>query len=296
MRAPTTWGVALLTCVLAAGMVGCAADSSTGTGDNSSLLITTQQQAEVQEFETVTFGSYAQGGESASPEPIEWYVLAEDGDKTLLVSKYVLDAVPFNQGNTGQLWSNDNTRATVDVEWADSSIRAWLNGEFYNAAFSADEQAQIVATDLSTAKNAVPPAAGEELSYQDSRAGTDTTDNVFLLSRIEAMDLFNNDAARAAAPTEYAIAKGVYTGVESDASGAIDEEASGNAPYWLRSEGYYAGYASVVLDSGYVNGDGFRQDGEVKDGNADHGTELTSDYGGNFGVRPCIWVETAALS
>ena len=85
--------------------------------------------------------------------------------------------------------------------------------------------------------------------------------------------------------------QGVYVGVASN-----DEQPDGAAAWWLRSNGYYAGYASVVTDDGYVHGDGYRMAGELHDGFDDHGSELKSTLGGNVGVRPAIWVETSALS
>ena len=49
-----------------------------------------------EEPETVLFGSYEQDGDAANgKEPIEWLVLARDGDKALLLSKYALDHQSF---------------------------------------------------------------------------------------------------------------------------------------------------------------------------------------------------------
>ena len=53
--------------------------------------------------------------------------------------------------------------------------------------------------------------------------------------------------------------------------------------------------SAVVTDDGYVHGAGYRANGEVHDGFDDHGA-VASELGGNMGVRPCVWVETAALS
>ena len=94
-------------------------------------------------------------------------------------------------------------------------------------------------------------------------AAEETTDQVFLLSLAEAKQYFANNAARVAHPTDYAVKQGVYVGVASN-----DEQPDGAAAWWLRSNGYYAGY----------------------------GSELKSTLGGNIGVRPAIWVETSALS
>lgn len=85
-----------------------------------------------EEPETVLFGSYEQDGDAANgKEPIEWLVLARDGDKALLLSKYALDHqsfMPFYEP------------VTEPFTWESCSLRQWLNSTFLNAAFSAEEQ------------------------------------------------------------------------------------------------------------------------------------------------------------
>ncbi len=297
MRAvPMKFCSALAACVFAAGMAGCALGGGTeaGSGDNTSLDYLSYEQSEEQTFETVTFGTYEQDGNSSSTEDIEWYVLDEQDGKTLLISKYVLDAVAFSDVDEGVSWAGSSPRLTTDVEWADSSLRAWLNGEFLESAFSAEERSSILTTTNTDTKNNVSRSAtdGADSSIQTA---TESEDNVFLLSTSEARSYFNNSAARVAYPTQYAIDQGVYTGVTSGSDGEIDEDLSGAAVWWLRTSGYYAGYTSVVTDDGYVHGDGYRINGELHDGYDDHG-ENSSELGGNVGVRPCIWVETSALS
>lgn len=160
----------------------------------------------------------------------------------------------------------------------------------FDAAFSADEKGAIAATTLADTKNNVSHTAATAAD-PSVHAAEETTDQVFLLSLAEAKQYFANNAARVAHPTDYAVKQGVYVGVASN-----DEQPDGAAAWWLRSNGYYAGYASVVTDDGYVHGDGYRMAGELHDGFDDHGSELKSTLGGNIGVRPAIWVETSALS
>ena len=54
-----------------------------------------------------------------------------DGHK-LLLSKYVLD------------YSNYNDELTNDFDWNGSSVRKWLNVDFYNMAFSDEDKKNIV--------------------------------------------------------------------------------------------------------------------------------------------------------
>lgn len=280
-------GVALVAGALVLGLAGCATESAPvsdpAKGDNTLLAYTGANTADEQSFEKVTFGSY-QG------QDISWLKLAEDNGKTLLVSEYVLDAMPYDDSAEQYQWSVQSPRPQKDVQWAESSVRAWLNSEFLNAAFSTDEQGAIAATTLTDAKNNVPHT-GKTAADPSVHVADETTDQVFLLSVAEAKKYFANNAARLAHPTDYATSQGVYVGTASNA-----DQPEGAAIWWLRSNGYYAGYAAVVADDGYVHGDGYRMAGELHDGFEDHGTELSSDLGGNVGVRPAIWVETSALS
>ena len=105
MRGATMKAItAVAAAALALGLCACGsgkASTTTGTGDNSSLLITSLQKDTVQTFETVTFGTYEQDGNTGNgAEPIEWYVLDEKDGKTLLISKYILDAQPYDTWGT----------------------------------------------------------------------------------------------------------------------------------------------------------------------------------------------------
>ena len=77
----------------------------------------------------VKFGRYPQTA-AGDVQDIEWRVLAVDGDKVLAISRYGLDARPFDEE------SND---------WEDSEIRGWLNGEFYEDSFN-DAEKGIIAS------------------------------------------------------------------------------------------------------------------------------------------------------
>ena len=294
-RVPVKLCVALSACMLAAGLTGCATEGAAHSGDNSMLNETSANSSAAQVFDEVSFGAYEQDGNAANgAEAIEWYVLGEQDGKTLLISKYVLDAVAFDDVDEGVTWAGTGPRPTTDVQWADSSLRAWLNGEFLAAAFSADEQATIAAVTNADTKNNVTHVAANAAD-SSVHVAAQSEDAVFLLSVSEAKGYFENDAARVAYPTAYALERGAYVGVTTDAVGQVDEAVSGSAVWWLRTSGYYGGYTSVVTDDGYVHGAGYRINGELHDGYANHGA-MASELGGNVGVRPCIWVDTASLS
>ncbi len=179
----------------------------------------TDHNAKVGDY--ITFGSYEQDNNTANgKEPIEWLVLAREGDRVLLISRYALDSQPYNT-------------LLESVTWETCSLREWLNGTFLNAAFSADERAMIPTVTVRAEKNP---------SYSTS-PGNSTTDQVFLLSITEANKYFSSDEARKCTLTAYAIVQGVWT---SD-SNSIDGE-----DWWLRSPGYSSYLAAQVRSDGYI--------------------------------------------
>lgn len=118
----------------------------------------------------VTFGTYPQTKAGKDATPIEWLVLARDGDKALLISRYGLDAQPYNKDHTS-------------VTWETCTLRTWLNSTFYNKAFSSAEQAAILTTDVDNSKS-------QCYSIWTTSGGNNTQDKVFLLSYAEANKYF----------------------------------------------------------------------------------------------------------
>ena len=155
-------------------------------------------------YEYVVFGHYEQDvHDENGPEPIEWFILDEQDGKLLLVSRYILDGKKYNEEETA-------------VSWENCTLRAWLNSDFLNAAFSAEEQAAISDT---TVINGVDSYTGKDF-------GNDTVDKVFLLSVEECMKYFRgdsnidsyfyfailNDISECKGPTRYAATNDVGSG------------------------------------------------------------------------------------
>ena len=178
--------------------------------------------------DTVTLGSYEQDNNTSNgKEDIEWFVLAKEDNRTLVVSKYTLDCKPYNT-------------EFEDITWEDCTLRRWLNNSFYIMAFNAEEQRLIVQSNVTAEKNTVA----------STNPGNDTTDNVFLLSISEAEKYFATDEARMCAPTEYAIAQGAETFDEFQVNG------ESSCWWWLRTSGAARGWASRVSYIGSVNVNG----------------------------------------
>lgn len=203
----------------------------------------------------VTFGTYPQTKAGNDATPIEWLVLARDGDKALLISRYALDAQPYNKDHTS-------------VTWETCTLRTWLNGTFYNKAFSSAEQAAILTTNVDNSKN-------QCYSGWSTSGGNNTQDKVFLLSYAEANKYFgvtydnSSNTKSRVAPTAYAIAQGAWT---DSFDKTADRADAGH--WWLRSPGNYRDYAASV----YTNGSLF-------------GANVDANSGS---VRPALWVNIEA--
>lgn len=176
------------------------------------------------EKEVYTFGSYEQDGDLGNgPETIEWFILEENIDSMLLISKYILSYEAFNESVIAESSS-----------WKRSTLRNWLNNTFYNSAFNDSEKKRIISTEVQDYK-------------ADNAFGEKTIDNVFILNKKEAFSYFKRDIDRAAEATAYAdslvwIPSGAYWLIDSYTSDlykyAINSEgANSNNPRVNESEG-----------------------------------------------------------
>ena len=162
----------------------------------------------------VFFGCYEQDNNTDNgSEDIEWLVLAKENNRLLLISRNLLDCQPFNTENAYRTWET-------------CSLREWLNNDFINTAFSAEEQTSILTVTVSTEYN----------PYYETYPGQETEDQVFLLSIQEAESYFISDEARRCTPTKYAKAQGVrkYNN------------------WWLRSPGRSSNFATFISSIGSI--------------------------------------------
>lgn len=204
----------------------------------------------------VSFGTYPQTKAGNDATPIEWLVLARDGNKALLISCYALDAQPYNKDYTS-------------VTWETCTLRTWLNGMFYNKAFSSAEQAAILTTNVDNSKS-------QCYSGWNTGGGKNTQDKVFLLSYAEANKYFDvtydnsSNTKSRVAPTAYAIAQGTHT------YASVETVYGSNAGWWwLRSPGRSQSKTAYVFADGSL------------------GSNSVYDVSG--AVRPALWVNIEAL-
>lgn len=189
-----------------------------------------------------TFGCYEQDNNAKNEkQPIRWIVLDKRDGCLFLISKYALDCVQYDHSNS--------------ANWEKSSLRIWLNKDFYNAAFNEEEKAKIKTRFV----------CGETNSEYIMNPNCGVNNKVFLLSKTEVLKYFSSDNERRCAPTAYAKANGAFT----DDRYKVDGKAT--CTWWLCSEGYKYGAAQVVDDGGVYYS----------------GSRTNLDY---ICIRPALWI------
>ena len=191
--------------------------------------------------------------------PVEWYVLGTDAESTKLVSSKILDVQVFNS-NVDRSPDNDGNYVN---NWENSTLRAWLNGTFFNRTFTSYEKAAISETKNSS-------AYPESYYKNHSAAIKDTWDRVYCLSYADTVnkdgrysyrysfskDMVDYDCLRMAKVTDYAKARGAWyyiaTAKEDYKNYEVDRILDGNGKYWLRTVGKDSVYAAVVRYTGEV--------------------------------------------
>jgi len=194
----------------------------------------------------IYFGQYEQDSNTSNnKKAIEWIVLAKENNKVFVVSRYALDCKKYNETDKF-------------VTWETCTLRTWLNGSFYDNAFSSSEKAMILSSTIANENNSEYGTAG----------GNKTTDKVFLLSISEAQKYFSSEDERRTEATAYAVKNGARV------------NDSGYCRWWLRSPGYVSDNAAGVSSVGSVYTYGY----------------LVRDVGNdNRAVRPAMWIDISNL-
>ena len=171
-------------------------------------------------------------------EPMKWQVLSYDKEtgNAVVLSKDIIDSQQYSNNE------NDRTiggKTVYPNNYEHSDIRAWLNGAFYDGAFTTSEKNAIIATTLDN------KAYSTSYSEFDSNS---TTDKVWLLSCSEAKNTAygftsstSSTESRQAKGSAYALCQGLEK-----------YDSSGSSLWRLRSAGAGSGSACLVGDYGYV--------------------------------------------
>lgn len=181
-------------------------------------------------------------------EPLTWTIL--DPEEGYVMSNIAIDAQAYENFSyydpdsfdsaSGPMVYNGKDCKYLANDWSKCSLREWLNKDFFNTAFTAEEKAQIGKTYLDNTNT---------FSSKYDCAGT--FDKIFTISIFDAMNSdygfdengSRSDLARVRPATDYAMCQGAevvsYTG--------------GNIPYWwLRTTGLYGAFAFGVAPGGWI--------------------------------------------
>ena len=238
--------------------------------------VTFSQYRPYRTYESSSTGNSNQNNNGYTPnniyyfkyEPLKWRVL--DPSTGLVLCESIIDSQAYS--NTAYkygkepyysmgAWWNDAEHAHYANDYATSSIRAWLNDDFYNIAFSSSQKAGILTSQL------------DNSAYSASRSkyNSETTyDKVFLLSVNEMQNTaygFSIDTAsdptRQAKGTDYAKCQGLDV-----------DSSSGCSNYRLRSAGDNSDCACHVYSGGGLNYSGWMV------------------YFTDYGIRPAIKISS----
>ena len=171
-------------------------------------------------------------------EPLKWRVL--DPTTGLVICESIIDSQAYSDkmyeygkdmyGYTAY-W-NDSNHAHYANDYGTSSIRKWLNNDFYEAAFSSVQKSNILTSKLNN----------EAFSAYYSEYNSETTyDKVFLLScgEIQNTAYFPLYSTRQAKGTDYAKCQGLYVFLQEE-----------NSDWRLRSAGDCSSCAGNIDSNG----------------------------------------------
>ena len=159
----------------------------------------------------ITFGQYEQDvNTSNGKEDIKWRVLKVENNRVLIISEVCLESKNIHPSD-------------VNVTWETSSIRQWLNNEFFNT-FTTTERSIIKKSHIIN-----------DTYILNSDSGNDTDDYIFLLSVDEAQTYFESDEARYASFSKHA---------------SVNKD---DSYWWLRTKGEGYLSATFVMMSGKIS-------------------------------------------
>lgn len=192
----------------------------------------------------VPFGKYEQDNNTENgAEYIWWTVLSFDRENytATLISTKALDVLPFNRDGSSCGWDN-------------SSLRAWLNGDFVKQAFNEGEAACLTTVKLKNEKN----------PDWNTSSGADTEDRVYLLSVGEIAEIDGSSTIAfdwKCQPTDYCKERLTASYNSYFRTSMTSEEVIGRfykdgVSWWLRTAGFAASDCADVTTIGNVHTQG----------------------------------------
>ncbi|MBQ6783559.1 MAG: InlB B-repeat-containing protein [Acholeplasmatales bacterium] len=173
-----------------------------------------------------------------SYDRIEWNILKEENGKALIIANLLLDSQDYYPSSSSSSFTHIDGEEGYANNYELSTIRKFLNENFYNIAFNDLQKILIEKTIVDNSES----STGDD---PNSYVCNNTEDKIFLLSYQEAnnIDYFANDIARQAQGSDYAKCQGLKI--------STDDPYAGYSFWWLRSPYYdYAYFVSYVTPVG----------------------------------------------
>ena len=162
----------------------------------------------------ITLGRFEQDNlASNGAEALNWIILDVQDSRALVLCSKGIDTRPWHAKFEA-------------ASWKDCDLRAWLNGDFLETAFSPDEREQILSSSWSNA--------------DDPAVTADTADKISLLSLSEVRKYLVTEEQLLCEPTAYALARGA-------------EAIRNGVSWWLRTTG--TGYESAAVIDWFADED-----------------------------------------
>lgn len=153
--------------------------------------------------------------------PMPWQVLENKNGRLLLMSKYVLDCLPFEDFYDPFYFSMSFDR----TRWPYSTIRRHISNDFYASMLTEQEKQNVVPVYIS---------ADDTLTFENREGAKQ--DKMFLLSKTETEKYLKTEKDRLAPVTSFATRSMLYNDFET------------YAYWWLRTPGQYLVEKMYVLD------------------------------------------------
>ena len=210
-------------------------------------------------------------------EPLEWRVL--DPNTGLIMCESIIDSQAYQNTiyHSGNEYYQAIGSSVYANDYATSSIRKWLNKDFYNTAFTFEQKENILKTAL------------DNSAYRKEYDSVSTNDKIFLLSYEEALNSsygfapdsnpleHHTDFAKRAIGTSYARCQGLWVA----RVGIVFGDTHYHSFWWLRSPGKNSGGACGVDCYGEVNTEYAFTDDAAWVHSGSYGVNCTY-----YGVRP----------
>lgn len=186
-------------------------------------------------------------------EPISWTIIDENNGNALIFCNTIIDILSY---------------ASSSNNYADSTIRAWLNYDFINTAFVEVQQELILTTEVDNGK--------ESTGYSNPKfTCVNTFDKVFLLSRADVKNSDYGFKATSNSTLEESRLKNITAYAIAQINGGYD--ASNGAWWWLRTPAPHA-EDKTRADLAHT----IKINGILNNGTSDQTTG---------GVVPAMWIE-----